>query len=61
MVARGVGKSNGDESDDNDYGDDEDDKDVQSIGKKSDENTRLVDVSSIIGAHVVQENDWLFW
>ncbi len=57
VVTRGVGKSNGDESDNDDYGDDEDDKDVQSIGKKSDENTRLVGVSSIVGAHVVQTNN----
>ena len=57
MVARGVGKSNGDKSDDDDYGDDEDDKDVRCIGKKSDKNTRFVGVSSIVGAHVVQTNN----
>jgi hypothetical protein len=56
-VARGVGKSNGDESDNDNYGDDEDDKDVQSIGKKSNKNTRLVGVSSIVGAHFVQTNN----
>ena len=56
-VAGGVGKSNGDESDNDNYGDDEDDKDVQSIGKKSGKNTRLVGVSSIVGAHVVQTNN----
>jgi hypothetical protein len=33
-VARGVGKSNGDETDDDDKLYDEDDEDVQSIGKK---------------------------
>ncbi len=30
---------------------------MQSIGKKSDENTRLDGVSSIVGAHVVQTNN----
>ena len=56
-VAWGVGKSNGDETDDDDKLYDEDDKDVQSIGKKSDENSWLVGVSSIVGAHVVQTNN----
>ncbi len=56
-VARGVGKSNGDDTDDKDKLYDEDDEDVPSIGKKSDENSWLVGVSSIFGAHVVQNNN----
>ena len=55
-VARGVGKSNGDKNDDDDKLYDEDDKDVQFIGKKSDENSWLVGVSSIFGAHVIQNH-----
>ena len=57
VVARVVGKSNGDETDADDKLYDEDDKDVSSIGKKSDENSRLVGVSSIVGAHVVQNHN----
>ena len=56
-VARGVGKSNDDETDDNDEGDDEDDEDVLSIDKKSDGNSGLVGVSSIVGVHVVQNHN----
>ena len=56
-VARGVGKSNGDKTDDGDEGDDKDDEDVPSIGTKSDENFGLVSVSSIVGVHVVQNHN----
>ena len=57
VVARGVGKSNGDKTDDNDKLYDKDDEDVPSIGKKSDENSRLVSVSSIVGGHVLQNHN----
>ncbi len=56
-AARGVGKSNGDQTDDNDKGDYEDDEEVLSTGKKSDENSGLVSVSSIVGVHVVQNHN----
>ncbi len=56
-VAKGVGKSNGGETDDNDKLYDEDEEDVPSIGKKSDENSGLVGVSSIVGVHVVQNHN----
>ena len=46
-VTRGVGKLNGDKTDDDDKLNDEDDEDVPSIGKKSDENSWLVGISSI--------------
>ena len=57
VVARGVGKWNGNQTDNNDEGDDENDKDVPSIGKKFDENSGLVGVSSIVGVHVVQNQN----
>jgi hypothetical protein len=56
-VARGVGKSNGDQTEDEDEGDDEDVKDVPSIGEKSDENSGLISVSSIVGVHVIQNHN----
>ena len=51
-VARGVGKSTGDETDNEDKLYEEDDEDVPTIGKKSDEISRFVSVSSIVGGHV---------
>ncbi len=56
-VARGVGKSNGDQTDDDNEGDDEDDKEALSTGKKSDENSGLVSVSSIDGVQVIQNHN----
>ena len=56
-VARGVGKSNGDQTDNDNEGDDEDDKEVLSTGKKSDENSGLVSVSSIVAVHVIQNHN----
>ena len=56
-VAKGVGKSNGDQTDDKDDGNDEDDEEVLSTGKKSDENSGHVGVSSIVGVHVVQNHN----
>ncbi len=56
-VARGVGKSTGDETDDEDKLYEEDDEDVRSIGKKSDEISGFVGVSSIVGGHVGQNHN----
>jgi hypothetical protein len=56
-VARGVGKSTGDETDDEVKLYEEDDKDVQHIGKKSDEISGFVGVSSIVGGHVGQNHN----
>ena len=56
-VARGVGKSNGDKTDNDNNLFEEDDKDVPPIGKKSDENSGFVGVSSIVGGHVVQNHN----
>ncbi len=56
-VAKGVCKSNGDQTDDDDEGDDKDDEEVLSTGKKSDENSGHAGVSSIVGVHVVQNHN----
>ncbi len=56
-VARSVGKSNGDETDDEDKLYEEDDEDVRPIGKKSDEISGFVGVSSIVGGHVGQNHN----
>ena len=56
-LARGVVKSTGDSTDDEDKLYVEDDKDVPSIGKKSDENSGIVGVSSIVGGHVGQNHN----
>ncbi len=56
-LARGVGKSTGDSTDDEDKLYAEDDKDVPSIGKKSDKNSGIVGVLSIVGGHVGQNHN----
>ncbi len=59
-VAKGVGKSIGDKTDDDDEGDDKDDKDeeeVVSTGKKSDDNSGHAGVSLLEGLHVVQNHN----
>ena len=59
-VHKCVGKSNGDQTDNDDKGDDEDDKydeEVLSTGKKSDENSGHASVSLIEGVHVVQNHN----
>ena len=56
-VARGVGKLTGDETDNEDKLYEEDDEDVRSIGKKSDEISGFVGVSSIVGGHVGQNHN----
>jgi hypothetical protein len=56
-LARGVGKLTGDSTDNEDKLYVEDDKDVPSIGKKSDENSGIVGVSSIVGGHVGQNHN----
>jgi hypothetical protein len=56
-VARGVGKSTGDETVNEDKLYEVDDKDVQTIGKKSDEISGFVGVLSIVGGHVGQNHN----
>jgi hypothetical protein len=56
-AARGVGKSNGDETDDEEKLYEGDDNDVRSVGKKSDEISGFVDVTSIVGGHVGQNHN----
>jgi hypothetical protein len=56
-VARGVGKLNGDETEDEENLYAEDDKDVRSVGKKSDEISGFVGVTSIVGGHVGQNHN----
>jgi hypothetical protein len=56
-VARGVGKSNGDETDDEEKLYEDDDNDAQSVGKNSDEISGFVDVTSIVGGHVGQNHN----
>ena len=56
-VARSVGKSTGDETDDEDKLYEEDDKDVQFNGKNSDEISAFVGVWSIVGGHVGQNHN----
>jgi hypothetical protein len=56
-LAIGVGKSTCDYTDDEDKLYAEDDKDDASIGKKSDENSGIVGVLSIVGGHVGQNHN----
>jgi hypothetical protein len=56
-LAIGVGKSTGDYTDDEDKLYAEDDKDAASIGKKSDENSGMVGVLSVVGGHVGQNHN----
>ena len=56
-VARGVGKSNGDETDNEEKLYDKDDEDVRSVGKKSDEISGFVGVTSIVGGHDGQNHN----
>jgi hypothetical protein len=56
-VAKGAGKSTGDETDNEDKLYEEDDKDVQTIGKKPDEISGLCGVRSIVGGHVGQNHN----
>ena len=56
-VAKGVGKSTGDETDDEEKLYEEDDKDVRAIGKKSDQISGLCGVTSIVGGHVGQTHN----
>ncbi len=52
-----VGKSNGDETDNEENLYAEDDKDVRSVGKKSNEISGFVGVTSIVGGHVSQNHN----
>jgi hypothetical protein len=56
-VAKGVGKSTGDETDNEEKLYEEDDKDVRAIGKKSDQISGLCGVTSIVGGHVEQTHN----
>jgi hypothetical protein len=59
-VANGVGKLNGDQTDNDDKGDDDEDEYddlVSSTGKKSDENSGHAGVSLIEGVHVIQNHN----
>jgi hypothetical protein len=56
-VAKGVGKSTGDETDDEEKLYEEDDKDVRAIGEKSDQISGLCGVTSIVGGHVGQTHN----
>jgi hypothetical protein len=56
-VAKVVGKSTGDETDDEEKLYEEDDKDVRAIGKKSDQISGLCGVTSIVGGHVGQTHN----
>ena len=56
-LARGNGKSTGDSTDDEDKLYAEDNKYVPSFGKKSDENSGIVGVLSIVGGHVDQNHN----
>ena len=56
-LAKGVGKSTGDETDNEEKLYEEDDKDVRAIGKKSDQISGLCGVTSIVGGHVGQTHN----